>query len=120
MWDLARQARLLPPFANTPVKRRPTIAAASHERSCDVDRRVLTKRGDRPLAFRAASNLIAAKLPISIWRLTSSMGSFPRNPLHQAYRRLRMPLILLSPHRLPHLRLAAGAGREEPDVPAYN
>jgi len=31
-----------------------------------------------------------------------------------------MPLILLSPHRLPHLRLAAGAGREEPDVPAYN
>src|SRR6516225_8780813 len=44
----------------------------------------------------------------------------PRNPLHQAYRRLRMPLILLSPHRLPHLRLAAGAGREEPDVPAYN
>src|SRR5262249_10835840 len=43
MLDLARQAHLPPHFANTPVKRRPTIAAASHERSCDVDRRVLTK-----------------------------------------------------------------------------
>jgi AraC-like DNA-binding protein len=33
MSDLARQARLPPPFANTPVKRRPIIAAASHDRS---------------------------------------------------------------------------------------
>jgi hypothetical protein len=66
MSDLARQAHLPPRFANTPVKPRPTIAAASHERSCDVDRRVLTKRGDRPLAFRADANLIAAELPISI------------------------------------------------------
>ena len=41
MSDLARQARLPPPFANTPVKPRPTIVAASHERGCDVDRRVL-------------------------------------------------------------------------------
>src|SRR5262245_62209838 len=44
MWDLARRARLLPPFANTPVRRRPTIAAALHEGSRDVDRRVLAKR----------------------------------------------------------------------------
>src|SRR5262249_6647015 len=56
MWDLARQAHLPPPFANTPVKRRPTIAAASHKRSCDVDRRALTKSGDRPLAFTAHSH----------------------------------------------------------------
>src|SRR5262245_30621902 len=39
MSDLARQAHLLPRFANTPVKPRPTTAAVSHERSCD-DRRV--------------------------------------------------------------------------------
>src|SRR6516225_312238 len=36
MSDLARQARLPPRFANTPVKPRPTIAAASHERSCEL------------------------------------------------------------------------------------
>src|SRR6266700_520348 len=71
MLDLARQAHLPPPFANTPVKPRPTIAAASHERSCDVDRRVITKRGDRPLAFRADSNLIAAELPISAIPITA-------------------------------------------------
>src|SRR5262249_16762391 len=62
------ESRLPPPFANTPVKHRPTIAAAYHHRSCDIDRCVYEAQRS-PLAFRAEnknSNLIAAYLPISI------------------------------------------------------